>query len=156
MRAVLQRVTSALVEVDSAGVGAIGPGLLVYVGVARADGEDDARWLAGRIAGLRLFPDGEGRFERSLLDHGGAALVVSQFTLLADTRRGRRPSFLDAAPPQAAEPLIERLAAELRARGVPVENGRFGAHMRVQSENDGPVTIQLDSADRERPRRLAR
>lgn len=145
MRAVLQRVARARVLVDGEVTGEIGPGLLVYVGVARDDGIEQARWLARRLSELRLFPDDEGRFDRSLLEAGGAALVVSQFTLFADTRRGRRPSFFDAAPPEVAEPLLEQLMEELRVLGVPVAGGRFGAHMLVESENDGPVTILLDS-----------
>ncbi len=153
MRAVIQRVTRARVVVEGEVAGEIGPGLLVYAGVAGGDGPDEARWLAHKLAELRVFPDEEGRFDRSLLDVGGAALVVSQFTLLADTRRGRRPSFTDAARPEVAEPLIEQLMAALRALGVSVAGGHFGAHMLVESENDGPVTILLDSADRERPRR---
>lgn len=145
MRAVVQRVSHARVAVDGEVVGEIGAGLLVYVGVAGGDGEQQARWLAGKVAELRLFPDDQGRFDRSLLDTGGAALVVSQFTLLADTRRGRRPSFFDAALPELAEPLVARVIAELRDRGVDVASGRFGARMLVASENDGPVTITLDS-----------
>ena len=153
MRAVIQRVTRARVVVDGEVAGEIGPGLLVYAGVADGDGPDEARWLAHKLAELRVFPDDDGRFDRSLLEVDGAALVVSQFTLLANTRRGRRPSFTDAARPEVAEPLIEQLMAALRALGVTVAGGRFGAHMLVESENDGPVTIPLDSADRERPRR---
>ena len=153
MRAVVQRVTSARVTIDGELSGEIAAGLLVYVGVAEGDGEDEARWLATKIAGLRIFDDDQGRFDHSLLDSGGAALVVSQFTLLADTRRGRRPSFTDAARPEVAEPLVELVMEELRALGISVAGGRFGAHMMVQSENDGPVTIPLDSEDRARPRR---
>lgn len=153
MRAVVQRVTSARVTIDGEISGEIATGLLVYVGVADGDGEDEARWLATKIAQLRIFDDDEGRFDRSLLDSGGSALIVSQFTLLADTRRGRRPSFTAAARPEVAEPLVELVMAELRTLGVTVAGGRFGAHMMVQSENDGPVTIPLDSAERDRPRR---
>lgn len=153
MRAVVQRVTSARVTIDGEISGEIATGLLVYVGVADGDGEDEARWLATKIAQLRIFDDDEGRFDRSLLDSGGSALIVSQFTLLADTRRGRRPSFTGAARPEVAEPLVELVMAELRTLGVTVAGGRFGAHMMVQSENDGPVTIPLDSAERDRPRR---
>ena len=152
MRAVVQRVSHARVVVDGEVAGEIGAGLLLYVGVAGGDGEDEACRLARKVAEMRLFPDEQGRFDRSLLDTGGAALVVSQFTLLADTRRGRRPSFFDAAPPELAEPLVEAVMAELRALGVTVAGGRFGARMMVESANDGPVTITLDSADRERPR----
>ena len=153
MRAVLQRVRSARVLVDGEVVGAIGRGVLVYVGVAEGDTTDEAEWLADKIAGLRIFASEERPIDRSLLDAGGAALVVSQFTLLADTRRGRRPSFTGAAPPEAAEPLVDAVVEALRASGVEVATGRFGAMMQVESTNDGPVTIVLDSADRERPRR---
>lgn len=153
MRAVLQRVRSARVLVDGEVVGAIGRGVLVYVGVAEGDTSAEAEWLADKIAGLRIFPSEERPIDRSLLDVGGAALVVSQFTLLADTRRGRRPSFTGAAPPEAAEPLVDAVVEALRASGVEVATGRFGAMMQVESTNDGPVTIVLDSADRERPRR---
>ena len=153
MRAVLQRVSRARVTVGDEVAGEIGAGLLVYVGVAAGDGEHEARWLARTIAETRIFPDAQGRFDRSLLDAGGGALIVSQFTLLADTRRGRRPSFLAAAAPELAAPLIERVMSELRTLGVTVAGGRFGAHMAVESVNDGPVTITLDSDDRERPRR---
>ncbi|MDP6606561.1 MAG: D-aminoacyl-tRNA deacylase [Dehalococcoidia bacterium] len=153
MRAVVQRVASARVTVDGDLRGEIGPGLLIYTGAAEGNGGDEARWLAAKVAQLRIFDDDDGHFDRSLLDSGGAALVVSQFTLIADTRRGRRPSFTGAARPEAAEPLVERVMEELRSLGVPVEGGRFGAHMLVESVNDGPVTITLDSADRDRPRR---
>jgi len=149
MRAVLQRVTHARVTVDGEVVGAIDLGLLAYVGVAVGDGPAQAEWLARRIAELRLFPDvtaeGARSMERSLLDAGGAVLVISQFTLLADTKKGRRPSFFAAAPPEVAAPLVESVAAALRAQGVEVATGRFGAHMLVESANDGPVTITLDS-----------
>jgi D-tyrosyl-tRNA(Tyr) deacylase len=153
MRAVVQRVTRAHVTIDGETSGEIAAGLLAYVGVAEGDGEDEARWLATKIARLRIFDNDEGQFDHSLLDSGGAALVVSQFTLLADTRRGRRPSFTGAARPEVAEPLVELVMAELRTLGVTVAGGRFGAHMMVESENDGPVTITLDSAERDRPRR---
>ena len=144
MRAVVQRVSRAAVRVSGATVGEIGRGLCVLLGVARGDGEDEAGRLAGKIARLRVLPDEVGRFDRSLLDTGGAALVVSQFTLLADTAKGNRPSFTEAAPPEEAEPLYERFCAELRALGVPVEQGVFGARMAVELVNDGPVTIVLD------------
>ena len=153
MRAVVQRVRSARVLVDGELVGAIGRGVLAYVGVAEGDTEAEAAWLADKIAGLRIFASGERPIDRSLLDVQGAALVVSQFTLLADTRRGRRPSFTGAAAPEVAEPLVDAVAGALRERGVEVATGRFGAMMQVESTNDGPVTIVLDSADRERPRR---
>lgn len=136
-------------------VGAIELGLLVYLGITHDDTIEEARWLGRKLAELRVFApaDGSSAFDRSLLDVGGAALVVSQFTLYADTRRGRRPSFTDAAPSEVAAPLVDAVMGELRALGVPVEGGRFGAHMLVESTNDGPVTIILDSADRERPRK---
>ncbi len=153
MRAVVQRVSHARVLVDAEPVGAINDGLLVYVGVAEGDTPAEAVWLAQKVAGLRIFAGDERPMDRSLLEAGGAVLVVSQFTLLADTRRGRRPSFTGAAPLEQAEPLVEAVVAALREQGIEVATGRFGAMMRVESENDGPVTIVLDSADRDRPRR---
>jgi len=141
MRAVCQRVSEARVRVDGAVVGQIGPGLCVLLGVARGDSAETAAALAGKIARLRVFPDAAGRFDRALADVGGGALVVSQFTLLADTAKGNRPSFTGAAPPEEAEPLFDRFCAELRALGVPVEQGVFGARMAVELVNDGPVTI---------------
>ncbi|HTO24767.1 MAG TPA: D-aminoacyl-tRNA deacylase [Gaiellaceae bacterium] len=144
MRAVVQRVRDARVSIEGSVAGEIGPGLCVLVGVAEGDGEEAATRLAGKIARLRVFPDDEGRFDRSLLDTGGSALVVSQFTLIADTAKGNRPSFSGAAPPEEAEPLVERVADELRALGVPVETGVFGARMVVELANDGPVTIVVD------------
>jgi D-tyrosyl-tRNA(Tyr) deacylase len=140
MRAVVQRVSRARVTPG----GEIGRGLCILLGVARGDGEEAAERLAGKIARLRIFPDDEGRFDRSVLDVGGAALVVSQFTLIADTAKGNRPSFAAAAPPEEAEPLYERFCEELRTLGVPVETGVFGAYMEVEIVNDGPVTIVLD------------
>ena len=142
MRAVVQRVSRARVTPG----GEIGRGLCILLGVARGDGEEAAERLAGKIARLRIFPDDEGRFDRSVLDVGGAALVVSQFTLIADTAKGNRPSFAAAAPPEEAEPLYERFTAELRALGVPVETGVFGARMEVELVNDGPVTVILEVA----------
>ncbi len=144
MRAVVQRVSSASVRVDGDTVGACGRGLLVLVGVRHGDTAETAMRLAGRVARLRIFENDEGRFDRSLLYTGGDALVVSQFTLLADTAKGNRPSFTAAAPPEHAEPLVEAFAAALRAEGVHVETGVFGAHMAVELVNDGPVTIILD------------
>ena len=152
MKAVIQRVTRASVEVDGEVVGAIGRGLVVLLGVAQGDGIDDARRLAQKTAEMRIFGDSEGRFNLSLLDVGGEALVVSQFTLLADTHRGRRPSFTDAAPPEEAKSLVDAFEGSLRGLGVPVASGRFGAHMQVELVNDGPVTIILDTADLQRPR----
>ena len=147
MRALLQRVTRAEVRVDEVAVGAIGPGLVVLLGVGPGDDEGVAVALAGRIADLRIFRDDEGRTNRSLLDIGGGALVVSQFTLFADTQRGRRPGFTGAAPPELAEQLYERFGAALRDRGLTVATGRFGAEMAVELVNDGPFTIWLDTAD---------
>jgi D-tyrosyl-tRNA(Tyr) deacylase len=148
MRAVLQRVKHAQVVVDGNIVGKIGPGFLVLLGVGKADTEDDARYLAGKIAGMRIFPDAEGKFNLALADIGGAVLLVSQFTLYADTRKGRRPSFIDAALPEPAEALVERCAHYLREAGIAIESGKFGAHMEVSLLNDGPVTILLDSERR--------
>ena len=153
MRAVVQRVTRARVIVDGETTGEIQRGLLVYVGASKDDGTAQAAWLAKKVAELRIFAGDDRGMDRSLLDIGGAALVVSQFTLLADTRRGRRPSFFDAAPPEQAEPLVAAVAEALRKQGVEVGTGRFGAMMAVESVNDGPVTIVLDSDERERPRR---
>lgn len=144
MRAVCQRVSGARVRVAGETVGEIGAGLCVLLGVAYDDGEREAERLAAKVARLRIFPDEEGRFDRSVLDVGGAALVVSQFTLLADTAKGNRPSFAGAAPPERAEPLYLRFCAELRGLGVPVETGVFGASMAVELVNDGPVTIVVD------------
>jgi D-tyrosyl-tRNA(Tyr) deacylase len=143
LKAVLQRVLSASVRVDGRIEGEIGNGLLVLLGIAAEDGEDDAARLAGKVARLRVFENDEGRLDRSLLDTGGAALVVSQFTLIADTQRGNRPSFAAAAAPEEAEPLVERFCAALHELGVPVETGVFGARMDVELVNDGPVTITL-------------
>lgn len=153
MRAVVQRVLRARVTVDGDETGQIGAGLLVYVGVAPGDGDAEVDWLASKLATLRIFPDDAGRFDRSVEDLSGSILVVSQFTLYGDTRRGRRPAFTAAAAPEVAEPRIDELVSALRARGLPVATGRFGAHMEVDGVNDGPVTILLDSADRDRPRR---
>ncbi len=153
MRAVLQRVTHACVIVDDETVGSIGPGLLVLLGVAGGDTPEMSERLAAKTAELRIFTDDEGRFNRSLLDTAGEALVVSQFTLLADARKGRRPSFIAAAPPEEASALVDAYADALRGLGVSVAMGRFGAHMHVRLENDGPVTIILDTAELERPRR---
>ena len=153
MRLVLQRVTTASVRVAGELVGEIGQGLLILVGVAEGDTEAQAAALAAKTAGLRIFADVEGRFNDSLLDIGGQALVVSQFTLHADVRKGRRPSFTSAARPADAEPLVDHFAQCLRDAGIPVETGVFGAAMSVSLVNDGPFTIVIDSADLERPRR---
>ena len=148
MRALLQRVTRAGVRVDGETVGEIGPGLAILLGVGPDDTDAIADDLARRSIELRIFRDDDGRTNRSLADVGGAALVVSQFTLYADTRRGRRPGFTDAAPPELAERCYERFAAAIRAAGLTVATGSFGAEMQVELVNDGPFTIWLDSADR--------
>lgn len=145
MRAVLQRVRCAAVTIDGQQVAATGRGLCILLGVAQGDGPPEASQLARKAAELRIFPDAQGRFNLSLLEVGGEALVVSQFTLLADTRKGRRPSFVPAAPPEVAEPLVKAFAQALRELGVSVQTGRFGAHMLVEIHNDGPVTVILDS-----------
>ena len=145
MKVLLQRVTSASVSIGGESVDRIGPGLVVFVGVAAGDTVEDARYLAQRMVGLRIFADENSKFNLSALDIGGELLVVSQFTLLADTRKGRRPSFADAAPPEEAERLFEQFVAEARASGLKVETGRFQQHMQVEIHNDGPVTIMLDS-----------
>ena len=147
MRAVAQRVAEARVVVEGNAVGVIGPGLCVLLGVARADTPADAERLAGKVARLRIFENESGKFDRSLLDAGGAVLAVSQFTLIANSRRqkGARPDFSGAAPKEQAEPLYERFCEELRALGVHVETGEFGARMRLELVNDGPVTIILDT-----------
>ena len=145
MRAVVQRVTEASVTVDGSVVGAIGPGLLVLLGVGPEDTEAQARWLANKLVGLRIFEDEAGKMNLSLLDIGGGALVVSQFTLFGDCSKGRRPSFVHAAPPAIAEPLYERFADLVREAGVErVQTGVFGASMSVALVNDGPVTLILE------------
>jgi len=141
----LQRVSRASVSVGDEVLGQIGRGLVVLLGVDREDNVADSHYLADRVAGLRLFSDEEGKFNLSLQDISGEALVVSQFTLLADARKGRRPSFMQAAPPEKAEPLFEEFVRFLRSTGLKVETGRFGAHMMVELVNDGPVTILLES-----------
>jgi D-tyrosyl-tRNA(Tyr) deacylase len=148
MRAVVSRVAWARVVADGEPTGEIGRGLLVLVGVGHADGEADARWLAAKVAALRVFDDAQGRMNRSLVEVGGGALVVSQFTLYGDARKGRRPSYVDAAPPEQAAPLVEAVAKALAGEGVTVAAGRFGAAMLVESAGDGPVTILLDSTRR--------
>ena len=146
MRAVVSRVAWARVVADGELTGEIGPGLLVLVGVTHADTEADAGWLAAKVAALRVFDDGQGAMNRSVAEVGGGALVVSQFTLYGDAGKGRRPSYLAAAPPTRAAPLVEAVAKALAGAGVPVASGRFGAHMLVESAGDGPVTILLDTA----------
>ncbi|MFP4143957.1 MAG: D-aminoacyl-tRNA deacylase [Phycisphaeraceae bacterium] len=148
MRILLQKVTEGRVRVQGETIGEIGPGYVLLVGVGDGDGEAEADRLAKKVANLRLFPDQAGKFDRSLLDVAGGALVVSQFTLYADARKGRRPSFIQAARPEVAEPLVNHFAARLRTLGVErVETGRFQAMMDVEIHNDGPVTIWLDSAE---------
>ena len=144
MRAVVQRVSAAHVEVDGDVVGSIGAGLCILLGVARDDTDVDAAALAGKVARLRVFANDEGRFDKSLLDTGGSALVVSQFTLIAETEKGNRPSFSGAAEPGRADALYQRFIAELRTLGVAVHTGRFGATMSVAITNDGPVTLVID------------
>ena len=145
MRAVVQRVTESSVEVDGKTIGEIGRGLLVLLGVADDDGEDDASQIAKKVAQLRIFNDADGKFNLSLEDVGGAVLLISQFTLLGDARKGNRPSFIAAARPEQAVPLYESVEQYLRDRGIPVATGEFGAHMDVHLTNDGPVTILLDT-----------
>ena len=148
MRALLQRVTRAEVRVGERVVGSIGAGMLILLGVGHGDDEATADALARRVCEMRIFEDDEGRTNRSILDVGGEALVVSQFTLYADTRRGRRPGFTDAAPPDVAIGLWRRVAAGIDAQGVRTAMGEFGAEMAVEIVNDGPFTIWLDTADR--------
>jgi len=145
MRVVCQRVTEARVRASGRIAAEIGTGLCILLGVARGDGAAEAGRLAGKVARLRVFPDEQGRFDQSLVDVAGAALVVSQFTLLADTAKGNRPSFAEAAPPDEAAPLYERFCSELEALGVPVGRGLFGAKMEVELVNDGPVTVIIDA-----------
>ncbi|MEW5953989.1 MAG: D-aminoacyl-tRNA deacylase [Bacillota bacterium] len=145
MRSVVQRVTRARVTVASETVGETGPGLVILLGVGAGDREEDAAYLAAKIANLRIFEDGQGKMNLSLLDVGGGALVVSQFTLLGDCRQGRRPGFFAAAPPEVAEKLYLKFVDNFRGLGIPVATGAFGAHMLVELINDGPVTMLLDS-----------
>ena len=148
MRAVLQRVLRARVTVNGAVAGDIGLGLLALVGVGHDDTEADAQWMARKIAEIRIFADERKPMNRSIIEAGGGALVVSQFTLYGDTSRGRRPGFTHAAPPEIAEPLVARVASLVAERGIPVATGVFGAHMEVELVNDGPVTILLNSHER--------
>ena len=145
MRAVVQRVVKGRVLVEDREVGRIGHGLVVLLGVKKEDSEADARYLADKVCNLRVFEDDAGKMNRSLLDIGGSVLVVSQFTLLGDARKGRRPSFSEAADPVRAIPLIDAFVSEVKNRGVEVSTGEFGEHMMVEIHNDGPVTMLLDS-----------
>jgi D-tyrosyl-tRNA(Tyr) deacylase len=152
MRAVVQRVRTARVLIDGAVAGAIGPGLLVLLGVAPDDTADDACWLADKIVGLRIFADAEGKMNLGVQEIGGGVLVVSQFTLYGDCRKGRRPSFIGAAPPPVAIPLYEAFVEAVRALGVPTATGRFGADMQVELVNDGPVTLIVETGSPAAPR----
>ena len=145
MRVVVQRVSRARVTIGDEVVGAIGQGLLILLGVTHGDTIDDARWLAEKTIGLRIFADDEGKMNRGVVDVCGGVLVVSQFTLYGDCRKGRRPSFVGAAAPEVAVPLYEEFVAAVRAQGIPVATGRFGAMMQVELVNDGPVTLMVDS-----------
>jgi len=145
MRAVVQRVSRAQVTIDGEVAGAIGPGLLVLLGVTHQDTPAEAQWLAEKLAGLRIFGDADGKMNRDLTEAGGAMLIVSQFTLCGDCRKGRRPSFIEAAPPPVAIPLYEAFINAVKALGIPTATGRFGADMQVELVNDGPVTLVVDS-----------
>ena len=144
MRALLQRVSQASVTVDGRVISQIGKGLVVLLGIGHGDGEEQAAFLAEKVANLRIFEDEQGKTNLSVLDVKGEAIVVSQFTLYADSRKGRRPSFTDAALPDVAAPLVDRFVELLRGHGVPAQTGQFGAHMQVEIHNDGPVTIWLE------------
>ena len=152
MRGLVQRVNKATVSAPGETLGSIGPGLVVFLGLGLGDTIEDARYVVDKVLGLRIFPDDAGRFDLSVRDISGGLLLVSQFTLYAETRRGRRPSFTGAMDPAEAAPLYERTVALFRASGCPVATGRFAAHMTVELHNDGPVTVMIDSADRLRPR----
>jgi D-tyrosyl-tRNA(Tyr) deacylase len=144
MRALVQRVSKASVTVDGKVISRIGKGLVLLLGIGHGDGEEQAAFLAEKVANLRIFEDEQGKTNLSILDVRGEVIVVSQFTLYADTRKGRRPSFTDAALPDVAEPLVERFVELLRGHGVPTQTGQFGAHMQVEIHNDGPVTVWLE------------
>lgn len=147
MRAVVQRVSQASVRVDGQIVGQIGPGLLVLLGITHTDDAAKGKWLAEKLAGLRIFPDEEGKMNRDLTDAGGSMLIVSQFTLYGDCQKGRRPSFIGAAPPEIAVPLYEDFINEVKMLGIPVATGRFGAMMQVELINDGPVTLIVNTKE---------
>jgi D-tyrosyl-tRNA(Tyr) deacylase len=144
MRVVLQRANQGRVTVDGQPIAEIGLGLVILLGIGPEDSDEQIDYLTNKIAHLRIFEDAQGKINRSVLDVGGAAIVVSQFTLYADTRKGRRPSFTDAAPPEIASPLVDRFAEKLASLGVPTQTGEFGAHMQVEIHNDGPVTIWME------------
>lgn len=144
MRVLVQRVRRGRVSVSNEAIAEIGPGVVLLVGVAPQDGDEQARYLAEKVANLRIFEDNQGKINRSILDTRGQAIVVSQFTLYADTRKGRRPSFTEAAPPEVARPLVDHFARLLAELGIPTQTGEFGAHMLVEIDNDGPVTIWLE------------
>lgn len=144
MRVIIQRVNHGSVKVNGETIAKIGLGLVILVGVGFNDGDEQIEYLVNKIANLRIFEDEEGKINRSILDVGGKAIVVSQFTLYADTRRGRRPGFTEAAPPEIASPLVDKFADFLQATGVPTQKGKFGAHMLVEIHNDGPVTIAIE------------
>lgn len=157
MKFVIQRVSSADVRVEGATTGSIGVGVVILCGISADDDDDDIEYLVNKTINLRVFraADGSSGFDRSLTDVGGGVLLVSQFTLYANTRKGRRPGFTDAAPPEVAEPIYERVADAFRMRGVEVQTGVFGAMMQVQLTNDGPATFLIDSSERHQPRRQA-
>ncbi len=144
MRALLQRVSQGKVSVDGKSIAEIGHGLVILLGIGEGDSQEEVQYLAKKIAQMRIFEDEQGKTNLSVLDVGGEAIVVSQFTLYADTRKGRRPSFIHAAPPEIAKPLVDQFASVLAAQGVPTQCGEFGAHMLVEIDNDGPVTIWLE------------
>jgi len=152
LRALIQRVSQASVSIEGQSVAAIKQGFVIFIGVGKGDSEDDARYLTEKISNLRVFADDSGKFNLSILDIAGEALVVSQFTLFASTRKGRRPGFTDAAPPEVAEPLVNTFVQLVRATGLRVETGRFQQYMQVEIHNDGPVTIFIDSSERLKPR----
>ena len=153
MRALVQRASKASVTIADEVVGRIGQGLVILLGISRGDADEDADYIVGKVLNLRIFGDAEGRFDRSALNTGAELLIISQFTLYGDTRKGRRPSFTEAAPPADAELLFERTLSLFRESDLKVRTGRFQAHMVVSIDNDGPVTLMVDSADRQRPRR---
>lgn len=153
MKALVQRVSESTVSIDDKIVGKIGPGFVVLIGVSKYDIDPDADYIVNKVVNLRIFADDDGKFSRSAFDVGAELLLVSQFTLYSDTRKGRRPSFMDAASPPLAEQMFDQIVDKFRETGLKVETGRFQADMMVSLTNEGPVTIMIDSADKERPRR---